>query len=112
MRIHPESGERTPLLGSFTQSFVGLSRRKFRALSDIFQAYVMAPENTVRWHCQARDVAIWDNRTTQHDAVNDYDDRHRVVRRVTIDRDVPVGVDGKRSLTRTKLVKSPKPAAS
>lgn len=61
-----------------------------------------------RWRGQVGDVAIWDNRATQHYAVNDYGDQHRVVRRATVDGDVPVGVDGRRSITH---VKAAKPAA-
>lgn len=45
---------------------------------------------------------IWDNRATQHLAVNDYGDAHRVVRRVTIAGDVPVGVTGAHSRPRIK----------
>ncbi len=51
-------------------------------------------------------MAIWDNRATQHIAVNDYGDQHRIVRRATIDGGVPVGIDGRRSVTR---IKAPKP---
>ncbi|MFW8642453.1 TauD/TfdA family dioxygenase [Rhizobium beringeri] len=43
----------------------------------------------MRWRWRAGDVAIWDNRATQHYAVNDYGDQHRVVRRATVDGDVP-----------------------
>ena len=57
------------------------------------------------WRWKAGDVAIWDNRATQHYAVNDYGDQHRVVRRATVDGDVPVSVDGRRSITRTKVAK-------
>ncbi len=54
---------------------------------------------------------IWDNRATQHYAVNDYGDQHRVVRRATIDGDVPVSIDGRNSVTRIKSAKpqAPKP---
>ncbi|MGC5352329.1 TauD/TfdA family dioxygenase, partial [Klebsiella pneumoniae] len=38
--------------------------------------------------------AIWDNRATQHYAIDDYGSQHRVVRRVTLLGEVPVGVDG------------------
>lgn len=97
VRIHPETGERTLLLGSFVQRISGLSRSDTQKLYELFQGYITAPEHTVRWRWQAGDVAIWDNRATQHVAINDYGDAHRVVRRVTIDGDIPVGVDGRES---------------
>ncbi|MFC9489610.1 TauD/TfdA dioxygenase family protein, partial [Streptomyces hydrogenans] len=49
------------------------------------------------WQWQVGDVAIWDNRATQHYGVDDSDDHDRKLRRVTIDGDVPVGVDGRSS---------------
>jgi taurine dioxygenase len=107
VRIHPESGERTLVLGNFVQRFVGHSKSDGQKLFDLFQSHITAPENTVRWRWRAGDVAIWDNRATQHYAVNDYGDQRRQVRRATIDGDVPVGVDGRRSVTR---IKTPKPA--
>lgn len=57
----------------------------------------MKQENIVRWRWEAGDVAIWDNRATQHRAINDYGDQHRIVRRVTLQGDIPVGVDGSSS---------------
>ncbi|MCY1182858.1 Alpha-ketoglutarate-dependent sulfate ester dioxygenase [compost metagenome] len=56
-------------------------------------------ENTVRWRWSAGDVAIWDNRATQHYAVDDYGNQERIVRRVTLQGDVPVSVQGERSHT-------------
>jgi alpha-ketoglutarate-dependent sulfate ester dioxygenase len=82
VRVHPETGERNLLLGSFVKRIEGLSRNESHTLYNLFQSYVTAPENTVRWRWQAGDVVIWDNRTTQHYAVNDYGDAHRVVRRM------------------------------
>ncbi|EGH47588.1 putative taurine dioxygenase, partial [Pseudomonas syringae pv. pisi str. 1704B] len=43
------------------------------------------------------DVAIWDNRATQHYALDDYGTQERIVRRVSLKGDVPVGVQGQRS---------------
>jgi taurine dioxygenase len=105
VRVHPETGERSLLLGNFVQRLVGLSKSDSAKLYEVFQSYVTAPENTVRWHWKAGDVAIWDNRATQHYAVNDYGDQHRVVRRATVDGDVPISVDGRRSVTRVKATK-------
>jgi alpha-ketoglutarate-dependent taurine dioxygenase len=107
VRVHPETGERTLVLGNFVQRFVGLPKYDGQKLFDLFQSHITAPENTVRWNWQAGDVAIWDNRATQHYAVNDYGDQHRVVRRATIDGDVPVSIDGRRSVTRIKTSKQP-----
>jgi len=45
---------------------------------------------------------IWDNRATQHYAINDYGDQPRVVRRVTIEGEPAVAVDGQRSRTRRR----------
>ncbi|WP_213980469.1 TauD/TfdA family dioxygenase [Sphingomonas sp. dw_22] len=97
VRVHPESGERTLLLGGFVKQFVGVPPQDSRALYDRLQSYVTRLENTVRWRWSEGDVAIWDNRATQHYAIDDYGAQHRIVRRVTLAGDVPVGVDGRES---------------
>jgi taurine dioxygenase len=97
VRVHPVTGERTLILGHFIKQFVGLSSADSRRLFDILQDHVTRLENTVRWRWQEGDVAIWDNRATQHYAVDDYGDQRRVMRRVTLDGDVPVSIDGKPS---------------
>lgn len=97
VRVHPESGERSLLLGGFVKQFVGLPPLDSKALYDRLQSYVTRLENTVRWRWSAGDVAIWDNRATQHYAIDDYGDQHRVVRRVTLAGGVPVGIDGQAS---------------
>ncbi|MFD8631297.1 TauD/TfdA dioxygenase family protein [Streptomyces sp. NPDC059533] len=97
VRVHPETGERTLLLGNFVQRIDGFTGRDSRALLDLFQAHIESPENTVRWQWRAGDVAIWDNRATQHYGVDDSDDHERTLRRVTVDGDVPVGPDGEPS---------------
>ncbi|MFB8076836.1 TauD/TfdA dioxygenase family protein [Streptomyces sp. NPDC056013] len=98
VRVHPETGERTLLLGNFVQRISGLTGADSRALLGLFQSHVERPENTVRWQWQVGDVAIWDNRATQHYGVDDSDEHVRKLRRVTIDGDVPVGVDGHSSV--------------
>ncbi|NJQ01225.1 TauD/TfdA dioxygenase family protein [Streptomyces zingiberis] len=98
VRVHPETGERTLVLGTFLQRLSGLSGADSRALTAVLQSHIERPENTVRWRWRAGDVAIWDNRATQHYGVDDSDDHVRTLRRVTIDGDVPVGVDGRRSV--------------
>ncbi|MFJ5986162.1 TauD/TfdA dioxygenase family protein [Lentzea sp. NPDC092896] len=56
-------------------------------------------KNTVRWQWGDRDVAVWDNRATQHYGVADYDDLRRRLHRITIAGDVPVSVEGVQSTT-------------
>ena len=105
VRVHPETAEKTLVLGHFFQKFVGYSQADSRRLFDIFQNYVEKLENIVSWRWEAGDIAIWDNRATQHRAINDYGDQHRVVRRVTLEGDSPLGVDGQLSQVMRKEVK-------
>jgi alpha-ketoglutarate-dependent sulfate ester dioxygenase len=101
VRVHPETGERALLLGHFIREFVGLNSTESQAIFTVLQERVIRLENTVRWTWEPGDVAIWDNRATQHYAVSDYDDHHRLLHRITLAGDVPVSVDGARSITRT-----------
>ncbi|WP_162978180.1 TauD/TfdA dioxygenase family protein, partial [Pseudomonas aeruginosa] len=66
VRVHPQSGERTLLLGHFVKRLKGLSQHDSAHLFAVLQGHVTRLENTVRWRWQAGDVAIWDNRATQH----------------------------------------------
>lgn len=97
VRVHPETGERTLVAGDFVRSFVGLDSRESSALFELLQNRITVPENTVRWNWRPGDVAIWDNRATQHRAVDDYDDQYRLMNRVTLMGDVPVDVHGQHS---------------
>jgi alpha-ketoglutarate-dependent taurine dioxygenase len=97
VRIHPVTGEHTLVAGHFLKKFIGYNTQDSDHLFAIFQNHITRLENTVRWRWQTGDVAIWDNRATQHYAVNDYGEQRRVVRRVTITGDVVISVDGRRS---------------
>ena len=98
VRVHPETGERSLVLGGFAQTANGLGPQPSRDLIRILQEYVTRPENTVRWRWRAGDLAIWDNRATQHVAVYDYGDAHRRAERVTVAGPVLVGVDERPSI--------------
>jgi len=97
VRIHPETGRRVLLLGHFVKNFVGLGQAESIALFNLLQARITKLEHTVRWNWELGDVAVWDNRATQHYAVADYDDQFRRLTRVTLAGDVPVDVHGERS---------------
>jgi alpha-ketoglutarate-dependent taurine dioxygenase len=100
VRIHPETGEPSLLLGHFVRSFAGLNTVDSADLFQLLQRHVTRLENTVRWSWRAGDLAIWDNRATQHYAVADYDDLPRLMHRVTIAGPVPVGISGDTSVAR------------
>ncbi|MGO4444959.1 TauD/TfdA dioxygenase family protein [Mycobacterium sp. 2YAF39] len=99
VRVHPETGKRVLLLGQFVKNFVGLGATESATLFGLFQTRITKLENTIRWSWQPGDLAIWDNRATQHYAVSDYDDQYRRLNRVTLAGDIPVDVHGQRSRT-------------
>lgn len=109
--MHPETQERSLILGGFLQKLIGYSQADSAHLITTLQSHVTRLENTVRWRWAKGDVAMWDNRATQHYAIDDYGNQPRVVRRVTVAGDVPVSVDGRRSTTRTRPKSALAPAA-
>lgn len=100
VRVHPETEEHALLLGHFVQHFVGLTSRDSADLFALLQRHVTRLENTVRWNWSLGDLAIWDNRATQHYGVADYGDQPRLLHRITLSGDVPTSVDGVASTPR------------
>jgi alpha-ketoglutarate-dependent sulfate ester dioxygenase len=98
VRSHPETGERSLVLGGFAQRVAGYHSDVARDLIRTFQEYIIRPENTVRWRWRVGDLAIWDNRATQHRAVFDYGTARRRGERVTVAGPTPIGVDGRPSV--------------
>jgi alpha-ketoglutarate-dependent sulfate ester dioxygenase len=115
VRVHPETGEKALLLGSFAKSILGVNGAESQALFKIFQDRITWLENTIRWNWELGDVAMWDNRGTQHYAVSDFGDQPRRVHRITLAGDIPVSVRGEQSrvisgdATEYSAVDSPKP---
>ena len=97
VRVHPLTGERGLFIGGFAQRIVGLSGGESRKILDLLQDYVTRPENILRWRWQPNQLVLFDNRITQHYAIDNYDDQPRRLHRVTVAGDIPVGVDGKSS---------------
>ncbi|MBD2101641.1 TauD/TfdA family dioxygenase [Leptolyngbya sp. FACHB-261] len=97
VRVHPESNERGLFIGGFVRQLRGLSQTESHDIIRLLQSYVTRPENTVRWRWQPGDVAFWDNRATQHYAIDDYGNQPRRVQRVTLIGDLPVNIDGRHS---------------
>lgn len=95
VRVHPESGRKGLFVNpGFTSHIAGVSEYESRGLLDILYAHLTKPEHLVRHRWQRGDVALWDNRSTAHYANRDYGDRHRVMHRITLRGDEPVGPRG------------------
>jgi taurine dioxygenase len=97
VRVHPLTGERGLFFGGFAQRIVGLSAGGSRKILDLLQAYVIRPENILRHRWSPNQLVLFDNRITQHYAVDNFDGRPRRLHRVTVAGDIPVGVEGKES---------------
>ncbi|GAA2713366.1 TauD/TfdA dioxygenase family protein [Actinoplanes palleronii] len=97
VRVNPDSGVPNLFIGNFVTSLIGLSKTESRDILRLLQYYVTRPENTLRHSWQVGDLVVWDNRSTQHYAADDYGDLARKLHRVTVAGDVPVGPDGTKS---------------
>ncbi|MDH6695816.1 TauD/TfdA family dioxygenase [Streptomyces sp. MAA16] len=92
VRVHPETGRKGLFVNpGFTSHITGVSEHESRGILDILYAHLTKPEHTVRHRWQPGDIAIWDNRATSHYANRDYGDQHRVMHRITLRGDIPVG---------------------
>ena len=92
VRVHPLTGERGLFIGDFAQRIWACPGRVVRA-PKILQRYVARPENVLRVTWEPGQLVLFDNRITQHYAVDNYDDAPPV-HRVTVAGDIPVGIDG------------------
>ncbi|KZM73522.1 TauD/TfdA family dioxygenase [Nocardia terpenica] len=91
VRVHPETGRRSLYVNRlFTSHIPQLSRPESDALLQHLVEFSEGPQFTCRFRWQPGAVALWDNRVTQHYAVNDYDEPRRG-RRVTVLGDHPEG---------------------
>ncbi|KVC16736.1 taurine dioxygenase [Burkholderia pseudomultivorans] len=95
VRTHPETGEKVLFVCGFTTHFtnyhnpgnVRVGQDFTRGASDLLQYLISQaaiPEYQVRWRWRQGDIAIWDNRATQHYAVMDYPPCHRKMERAGI----------------------------
>lgn len=90
IRTHPVSGRKALFVNDgFTSRINELEPAESEAILKMLFAHATRPEFTIRWRWQANDVAMWDNRVTQHYAVDDYRPQRRVMHRATILGDVP-----------------------
>ena len=71
-------------------AFQGHERGGKRAAAELsLVPHATRPEFTCRFRWEPGSIALWDNRCTQHNPVNDYHGHRRVMHRVTLAGDVP-----------------------
>lgn len=100
VRIHPETGEPVIYVNpSFTRHIVDLSPRESRHILDLLFEQIARPEYTVRFKWEPGSLAFWDNRAALHLAPKDFEHLgyDRILHRITLVGDVPIGPDGRRS---------------
>ena len=100
VRVHPETGERALFVSpGFTDYIVDFPPKLSERILDCFFEQISRPEYTVRFQWRPGSVAFWDNRATAHLGPSDLKhlDVDRVLYRVTIAGDIPVGPDGRPS---------------
>ena len=95
VRTHPETGEKVLFVNAYTTHFTNFHNptnvrygQDYNPVAPMLLAYLVSqaaiPEYQVRWRWQPGDVAMWDNRSTQHYAVMDYPPCHRKMERAGI----------------------------
>ncbi len=92
VRVHPETGRESLFVNpGFTSHIEGLSRAESDTLLSFLYEQSVKNDFTVRYHWIAGTLGFWDNRATQHAVVGDFGDQPRVIQRVTLRGDRPVG---------------------
>jgi taurine dioxygenase len=90
VRTHPETGRRILFVNwVYAIRFEGMSEEESAPLLGFLNRHSQRPEFQIRFRWRAGSLALWDNRSTQHLAINDYPGYRRVMDRVTIAGDKP-----------------------
>lgn len=89
VRTHPETGRKSLYVGGHVQRFEGMTEDESEPLIRFLMQHSTRPEFTCRFRWETGSLAFWDNRCTQHFAINDYPAERRVMHRITVCGDVP-----------------------
>jgi taurine dioxygenase len=85
VRVHPVTGRKVLFVNpQFTVGIRNMDERESKALLDILFQQAAVPEYQFRHHWAPHTLIMWDNRSAQHYAVNDYFPQRRYMERVTI----------------------------
>ncbi len=95
VRVIPETGRRVLFVNMlFTTHVVDMPREESDELLTLLHRHCMRPEFQVRLRWEPDTVAMWDNRACQHYAASDYFPQRRVMDRISVVGDVPIGING------------------
>jgi len=89
VRTHPETGRKVLYIGGHVQHFEGMTDAESEPLIAFLKQHSIRPEFTARVRWESGTLTFWDNRCTQHFAINDYPAETRIMRRITICGDTP-----------------------
>ncbi|MFP6744249.1 MAG: TauD/TfdA family dioxygenase, partial [Alphaproteobacteria bacterium] len=85
VRRHPETGRRSLYVNrAFTSQFEGMTIAESLPLLEFLWTHAARPEFTCRYRWSPNTVGVWDNRATQHYAINDYHGQSRHMQRISI----------------------------
>ncbi len=94
IRVHPMTGRKALYVNEhFTRRIVELSHSESEVILGYLTRWASMPQFTVRYSWTEGDIAIWDNRCTQHFVLNDFEG-DRLIQRVTVMGDEPKGESG------------------
>ncbi len=106
VRTHPQSGRQALYVNpAFTTRIQGLSADESDALLSMLYQHQQRVEFQVRFKWRPNDIALWDNRCTQHLALWDYWPETRSGHRVTIRGERPYYEAGEHTSRRMKLAR-------
>lgn len=90
VRIHPETGRKLIFVNpAFTTRIAGMTKGESKPVLNFLYEQIARPEHVFRHRWTVGDVVMWDNRCTQHYALNDYHGQRREMHRVTVNGDRP-----------------------
>ena len=73
VRKNPDSGRKCLYVNAdFTRNIQGVDRHEARGMLHFLLEWLKKPEFMVQHHWTANEIAVWDNRSTQHYAMADY----------------------------------------
>lgn len=92
VRVHPETGRAALFLcGAFVRGITGMHPQESELLYSFFRKQLDDPKLHCRWSWKPHDVAIWDERCTNHRGLSDHHPARRLVRRCTMGAGRPIG---------------------